>query len=41
MSHSGTAKQAFLNKRAQSHLKPVRALGVETWIVLITICHVL
>ena len=39
MSHTGTVRQAFLNKRAQSHLKPARALVVETWKVLIPICH--
>jgi hypothetical protein len=41
MSHTGTVKQAFLNKRAQSRLKPARALVVEMWKVLIPICHVL
>jgi hypothetical protein len=40
MSHTSTVNQAFLNKRAQSHLKSVRALFVETWKVLIPICHV-
>jgi hypothetical protein len=40
MSHTGTVKWAFLNKRAQSHLKPARALVVEKWKVLIPICHV-
>jgi hypothetical protein len=29
MSHTGTVNQAFLNKRAQSHLKSARALVVE------------
>jgi len=40
MSHTGTVKRAFLNKRAQSHLKPARALVVETWKVPIPICCV-
>jgi uncharacterized protein YbaP (TraB family) len=40
MIHIGTMKQAFLNKHAQSCLKPARALVVETWMVLISICHV-
>jgi hypothetical protein len=40
MSHTGTVKQAFLNKRAQSRLKPARALVVETWMVLIKIFRV-
>jgi hypothetical protein len=40
MSHTGTVKRAFLNKRAQSRLKPARALVVETWKVLIPICCV-
>jgi hypothetical protein len=40
MSHTGTVKRAFLNKRVQSHLKPACALVVETWKVLIPICHV-
>jgi hypothetical protein len=35
MIHTGTVKQAFLNKRAQSHLKPARALVVEMWMVVI------
>jgi hypothetical protein len=29
MIHTGTVKQAFLNKHAQSHLKPAHALVVE------------
>jgi hypothetical protein len=41
MIHTGTVKQAFLNERAQSNPKPAHALVVETWIVLISICHVL
>jgi len=41
MSHTSTVKQAFLNKRAQFHLKPARTLVVETWKVLIPICRVL
>jgi hypothetical protein len=41
MSRTGIVKQAFLNKRAQSHLKPARALVVETWKVLIPVCRVL
>ena len=40
MNHTGTMKWAFLNERAQSHLKPARALVVETWKVLIPICRV-
>jgi hypothetical protein len=40
MSHTGTVKQAFLNKHAQSRLMPARALVVETWKVLIQIHHV-
>jgi len=40
MSHTGTVKRVFLNKRAQSCLKPARALVVETWKVLIPICCV-
>jgi len=40
MSHTGTMKRAFLNKRAQSRLKPAHALVVETWKVLIPICRV-
>ena len=40
MSHTGTMKRAFLNKRAQPRLKPARALVVETWKVLIPICCV-
>jgi len=40
MSHTATVKRAFLNKHAQSRLKPARALVVETWKVLIPICHV-
>jgi D-aminopeptidase len=39
MSHTSTVKRAFLNKRAQSHLKPAHALVVETWKVLIPICR--
>jgi hypothetical protein len=41
MSHTGTMKRAFLNKRAQSRLKPARTLVVEMWKVLIPICRVL
>ena len=40
MSHTGTVKRAFLNKREQSCLKPARALVVETWKVPIPICRV-
>jgi hypothetical protein len=40
MSHTSTVKQAFLNKRAQSCLKPARALVVEMWKVFIPICRV-
>jgi hypothetical protein len=40
MSHTGTVRRAFLNKRAQSHLKPARAFVVEMWEVLGPICHV-
>jgi len=40
MSHTGTVKWAFLNKHAQSCLKPAHALVVETWKVLIPICRV-
>jgi hypothetical protein len=40
MSHTGTVKQAFHNKREQSGLKPAGALVVETWMVLIPICRV-
>jgi hypothetical protein len=40
MIETGTVKQAFLNKRVQSHLKPACALIVEMWMVLISICHV-
>jgi hypothetical protein len=40
MSHTGTVKWAFLNKHAQSHLKPACALLVEMWKVLIPICRV-
>jgi len=40
MSHTGTVKQAFLNKRAQPRLKSAHALVVETWKVLIPICRV-
>ena len=40
MSHTGTVKQAFLNKRAQSHLKPARVLVVEMRKVPIPICRV-
>jgi hypothetical protein len=40
MSHAGTVKRAFLNKRAQSRLKPARTLVVETWKMLIPICRV-
>jgi hypothetical protein len=34
-------KQAFLNKRAKSHLKIAQALVVDTWMVLIQISRVL
>jgi len=40
MSYTSTVKRAFLNKHAQSCLKPARALVVETWKVLIPICRV-
>jgi hypothetical protein len=40
MSHIGTVKWAFLNKRVQSHMKPAHALVIETWKVLIPICRV-
>jgi len=40
MSHTGTVKRAFLNKRARSHLKRARTLVVETWKLLILICRV-
>jgi hypothetical protein len=40
MSHTGTVERAFLNKLAQSRLKPARVVVVETWKVLITICRV-
>ena len=40
MRHTGTVKQALLNKRAQSRLKPARALVVEMWKMLIPICRV-
>jgi hypothetical protein len=40
ISHTGTVKRAFLNKRAQSCLKPACALVVETWKVLIPVCRV-
>ena len=40
MSRTGTVKQAFLNKRAQSRPKPAHALVVETWKMLIPICRV-
>jgi hypothetical protein len=40
MSHTGTLKQVFLNKRAQSRLKPAHALVVETWKVFIPVCCV-
>jgi hypothetical protein len=40
MSHTGTVKRAFLNKRVQSRLKPACTLVVETWKVLIPICRV-
>jgi hypothetical protein len=40
MSHTSTVKRAFLNKRAQSRLKPASTLVVETWKVLIPICRV-
>jgi hypothetical protein len=36
----GTMKHAFLNKLAQSRLKPGRVLVVETWMVLIPVCRV-
>jgi hypothetical protein len=37
MSHIGIMKPAFLNKRAQSHLKPACALVFEMWKMLIPI----
>jgi hypothetical protein len=40
VSHTCTVKQAFLNKRVQSHLKVVRALNVKTLEVLVLICCV-
>jgi hypothetical protein len=40
MSHTGTVKRAFLNKCAQSRLKPTRTFVVETWKVFITIRRV-
>jgi hypothetical protein len=40
MIHTVPVKQAFLNKHAQSCLKPVRTLVVETWMVLIPVCRV-
>ena len=40
MSHTDTVKRACLNKHAQSRLKPAHTLVVETWKVLIPICHV-
>jgi hypothetical protein len=40
MIHTGTWKWAFLNKRAQSHLKQARVLVAETWKLLIPFCHV-
>jgi hypothetical protein len=40
MSHTGTVKRAFLNKRAQSHLKQARTLVVEMWKMLIPVFHV-
>jgi hypothetical protein len=40
LSHTGTVKQAFLNKRAKSRLKPARALVVEMWNVLTSTCCV-
>ena len=40
MSHTSTVKRAFLNKRAQSRLRPASALVVETWKVLIPIWRV-
>jgi hypothetical protein len=40
MNRIGIVKQAFLNKRAQSPLKPAHTLVVETWKVLIPICRV-
>src|SRR5215510_5653525 len=40
MRHTGTVKLAFLNKHAQSCLKPACTLVVETWKVLIPVCCV-
>jgi hypothetical protein len=40
MSHTGTVKQACLKQHVQSRLKPARNLVVETWKVLVPICHV-
>jgi hypothetical protein len=37
MIHTGTVKWACLKKLVQSRLKPVHALVVETWTVLIRI----
>jgi hypothetical protein len=34
MSHAGTLNQAFLNKHAQSYLKPALTLVVKMWEVL-------
>jgi hypothetical protein len=31
---------AFLEKPAQSHVKPAHSLVVKTWRVLVVICHV-
>ena len=40
VNHTGTLKRTFLNKHAQSCLKPARALVVETRKVLTPICRV-
>jgi hypothetical protein len=39
MSHTDRGG-AFLNRRAQSHLNPARALVVERWVVLVPFCRV-
>jgi hypothetical protein len=40
MSHTGTVKQAFLNKCEQSILKPPHALVVKSSEVFVPVCHV-
>jgi hypothetical protein len=37
MSHTGTVKQAFLNKRAQPRLKLARTSAVKAWEVIVSI----